>query len=309
MIKDGAGGEAVGSRRRQQPGFRFEAMPPAGEPRARTRPVLLVGTFLLLSATFTSTARAQDAALDARLTSFECKVTVYTADDPDGSEPVQDMPLEAGDKIVTGTKGRAEFSLDGESVVELGPNTEFTIGSLERRSAAFDLGLGSLLAKIKSGLFGDGGELQVRTASAVAAVRGTEFGVENSAEEGAHFGVFDEGKVAVKGASGGEVLLTPNQETSVLRGQRPQAARALRRFAAHRRRMIAVRRRIAVVRRNWRKLPAAKRQALRQKFVERRRALRERGINERAPNRRKLEKDRKKSLREILEDRRKRKER
>lgn len=251
---------------------------------------LLVPLFLMVLAP--RIVRADDNTLDARITDFQGSVKVITPDEPDGVAPSQDLPLEAGDRIVTGANGRVEIGVEGESVVELGPNTDFTADSLDRKTPVFGLGLGTLIGKIKAGLFGDGGELQVRTADAVAAVRGTEFGVENEGTGGSHVGVFDEGHVAVRGAVGGEVQLAPNQETSVFHGQRPQEVRALRRFLAHRQRMIAMRRRIVFLHRRWARLPPGKRRAMRQKMIQRRRVLR-----------------RRKTLREIMEEKRRRNQR
>jgi hypothetical protein len=117
----------------------------------------------------------------------------------------------------------------------------------------------------------------VRTPAAVASVRGTEFGVEVDGEETdqTHVGVFDEGKVAVAGASGEPELLKANQETSVRRGGRPMAAYQLRRFVRHRQFMRSFRKRAQAVRKGWRALAAAQRQQKRREMLQRLKQLRQ----------------------------------
>ena len=255
---------------------------------------VLVGILLTVCAGSANLVAAQDDAnLDARITSIEGSVTLYSSDAPDGEPAEEGVPVEAGDKIVTGAAGRCELGLDGESIVDLGANTQFTVTSLQRESAGFDLGLGSLVAKIKHGLFGSG-ELDVRTDSAVAAVRGTEFSVEKGPSGESHVGVFDEGQVAVRGAAGGEVQLSPNQETAVWKGRPPIPARKLQWLAARRRRLVRIRGRILVLRRRWARLPPARRRELRQKFFERRKALRrpKRKLREPIKDRRRERRDR-----------------
>lgn len=210
---------------------------------------------------------------DARLTAVSGEVTVYTADAP--TQPAAasvGMPLDEGDRVVVAAGGSAEVSLDGTSLLELGENADFTLTSLSRARAELSLALGSLLAKIQK--LGDD-RLQVRTPAAVAAVRGTEFGVDaGGAGAEARVGVFDEGRVEVTG-SGGMETLTPNQETSVRPGERPRPAAPLSgRFLARREAMRAAVRRLAVVRRGWRRVSAARRREFRRRaFARQRRAF------------------------------------
>jgi hypothetical protein len=116
----------------------------------------------------------------------------------------------------------------------------------------------------------------VRTATAVAAVRGTEFGVEVDGDE-THVGVFDEGKVDVSGEGGAAPeLLIANQETRVAKGGKPLHAYQLQRLMRHRALMRGHGRRLAAIRKNWKSLPADQRQELRKKALERMKERRKR---------------------------------
>ena len=121
----------------------------------------------------------------------------------------------------------------------------------------------------------------MRTPTAVAAVRGTEFGVDVAGEE-THVGVFDEGKVEVSGQSGETQTLQPNQETSVQRGRGPAKPYALKRLLRQRRRFAAFRRRALAMRRRWRRLAPARRRALRQRQLSRMRQRRQKLMKARA---------------------------
>jgi len=203
---------------------------------------------------------------DARLTAASGDVRVHPAD---GSEPVEgsaDMPLEEGDRVVTGEGASAEISLDGESLLTLSANSDFTLEKTARDESSFSLAFGSLLAKIQS--LG-ARRLSVRTPTSVAAVRGTEFGVDVEGADQSHVGVFDEGRVEVSGQGATEVL-TPNQETSVARGRPPLKPFALKRFVARRKMMRARIMRLQAVRKAWRQLPPGPRKRRRLKALRRR---------------------------------------
>jgi len=248
-------------------------------------------TFLAaaLAVFFALPAHAQDDAgadadkYDARITAVTGEVTVYPADgtsDPAAAD--EGTLLAEGDRVVVSSGSSAEISLDGSSLITLNENSDFTLSKLGRAEAELSLAFGSLLAKIQK--LGDG-RLQVKTPAAVAAVRGTEFGVDFAADGGdAHVGVFDEGRVEV-GGSGGMEVLTANQETSVRHGERPMHAEPLRRFLARREFMRASVRRLAVVHRGWRRIPARQRRAMRRaRLVRQRQAFRARPHGPRGPH-------------------------
>jgi hypothetical protein len=229
---------------------------------------------------FLGPAAAQDSGdrWDARVTAVTGEVVVHPAGGGDEVAADEGMPLEEGDRIVTSADSTAEISLDGGSLIALSADSDFTLENTRKDASIFSLTLGSLLAKIQK--LGTQ-SLSVRSPTSVAAVRGTEFAVDVEGEQ-SHVGVFDEGRVEVKSQAGGTEVLTPNQETSVARGQAPRKAAPLRRFAARRALMLAHVRRLAVVRRTWKAMPAAERREARAKALKRLRRRRLKRLQRRA---------------------------
>lgn len=221
-------------------------------------------------------AAAQEA-WDARVAAVSGDASVQPADGSPEVSAEEDMPLEAGDRIVVGEGGSAEVALDGESLITVRENSEFVIEKTAKAETSFFLKAGSLLAKIQKLA---SGRFAVRTPTAVAAVRGTEFGVETDGEE-THVGVFDEGKVEVSGQDGAPELLISNQETSVGKGRRPVAAFQLKRFVARRQLMRGHSRRISQIRGRWQALPPEARLEKRRKAMERMREHRRKAMERR----------------------------
>lgn len=218
-------------------------------------------TFLtILALTAALSTRAADR--EARLTRTEGVVAV-TSPEGDGAIALaegQDMPLEAGDRVRTGADGAAEITLDGETVMELGPSSDFTVHSLRRSRTFFGLDLGSVVASVKKLLPRE--KMEFKTPVAVAAVRGTELAVAQNPTGETTVGVFDEGQVEVRG-EGEPVRVGPNQETEVRRGKSPRAPRELRALAGIRERLGFLRERRPRLAKAWRLRPAADRRALR----------------------------------------------
>jgi hypothetical protein len=229
----------------------------------------------LAAALLAAPASAQDSGSDhwdARITAVTGEVVVHPAGGGDEVAGDVDMPLEEGDRVVTSAGATAEIALDGGSLISLREGTDFTLENTQKSASIFSVALGSIMAKIQK--LGSQ-SLSVRSPTSVAAVRGTEFAVD--VEDGqSHVGVFDEGRVEVKGQSGGMTVLTPNQETSVSRGLSPMRARPLQRFAARRELMRAHVQRLAAVRQNWKTMPMAQRRQMRSKALKR---LRQRRLN------------------------------
>jgi|GEM_PF-1031909 hypothetical protein len=201
---------------------------------------------------------------DVRLTRVEGTVYVHLLGQPDGQfAPAEaNAALEEGDEIRTGQDGTAEVAMDGESVIEVQPGSDFTVGSLAPAHTEFHLGLGALIAKLKSLLPSQ--QMRFDTPTAVAAVRGTELGLSQEENQPGHVGVFDEGHVAVSGVNGGgEVTVGPGQETELREGAAPALPHPLRALSARRARMDNVRGRAAQVGRGWRRRTPAEHRALR----------------------------------------------
>jgi hypothetical protein len=210
---------------------------------------------------------------EARLVGVSGTVYLHLHEHPDDEfvPAAADASLAAGDMVRTGSDGSAELALDGDSIIELGHGTDFIVNSLDSNQTEFHLGLGSLLAKLRSLTGAEG--MSFRTSNSVAAVRGTELGVA-SADDGqpTQVGVFDEGHVAVQSAgAAGEVQLGPGQETQALRGSAPAQAHPLRALAAGSGHMSMVRQRLSTVRRSWKPRSPAQQSAARGKLLGRKR--------------------------------------
>jgi hypothetical protein len=225
---------------------------------------------------FASHARAENpASWDARITQVEGDVVFYSADSEEGVPAEAGVPLEPGDRLETGQGARAEVALEADSLLELGGGTVFTVDSLKQEDAVFGLTLGSLVAKFRS-LVPSGRRARVRTPTAVAAVRGTEFGLEVSGQGETTVGVFDEGKVAVQATGAPEVqetILQANEETVVPRhmkgGRALLAVRSLSRLRGRMPRLERIRARRADLRRSWQSLPPARRIEARRAVIQR----------------------------------------
>lgn len=232
---------------------------------------ILASCLILSALALSAHAKEGGERWDARIVTASGEVTVHPADGSAEVAADDGMPLEQGDRVVTAAGAWAEIGFDGSSLVTLRENSDFTLERTETDSSSFRLSLGALVAKIES--LG-ARQLHVRTPTAVAAVRGTEFGVEVEPDQ-THVGVYDEGSVEVTGDAGGAETLAPRQETSVFRGKVPSKPIALRRFLLHRKLMMRNRTRLRDIRRRWKALPPEKRQELRGKIVERMRERRQ----------------------------------
>jgi len=213
-----------------------------------------------------------DQVWDARITRVEGEVVVFPAGEEEGSLADADTPIEAGDRIETGPDGRAELALEPDSVMELGTKTSFTVDSLEEEKSVVSLVLGSFVAKLKR-LASQERRFSLRLPTAVAAVRGTEFGAEVSEKGETSVAVFDEGKVGLRSlddAAVEETVLTPKDEVRLPpAGSRPQLkeidgkryyrVRRLRKLKKHRTRLTKLRARRAELRKDWRSMRKGRR--------------------------------------------------
>lgn len=206
---------------------------------------------------------------EARLVSASGEVYLHKAGSPEGEFIVVSTgtPLLAGDWLRVGLNGAAELMFDGATSVALSSGTDLALTSLARAGTELRLALGALTAKVSK--LGRGERFRVRTPVAVAAVRGTEFVVEQDENDGdSHVAVVDEGEVSVTAASGGEsVYVRQRQETSVRRDAAPEAPRALTRMRARAEAYVAFRARAAQSARAWTPSTAAARAQLRVRMV------------------------------------------
>jgi hypothetical protein len=132
-------------------------------------------------------------------------------------------PLVEGCWIKTGADGWAELTLDDHTRFTLANDTEFEITSFRldqsRREGVFNLSQGKMrasVAKFSGRLSG----VTVKSGTAVAGIKGTEFMMLSEGPANVFFG--NEGEVAVSGdGSGTQRSLTSNTMTQNTRGEEP----------------------------------------------------------------------------------------
>lgn len=219
-----------------------------------------------------SYSQSQAQSWDARLRVLSGTVMVRTVDKEEWSKVAGEMPLDPNDSVKTGADGQAEILLDDKGVVSLTRNTEVEVSSLEQEDAVLSLNLGAIVAKVKHFL-NDKHRFQVRTPSAVCAIRGTEFAVEHSvlSKESA-FGVFDEGKIEVSLPSEGgkppqEFMLEKNSEIVINPARKRFKVVQLFRMGRHRSVMGKVRKRLSALK-GWRPASAERRALLRENALK-----------------------------------------
>jgi len=137
--------------------------------------------------------------------------------------------VEVGDRLSTDATGRAKVVLEGDSVLDLAPDTEVTIerlGGHARRGmeAVLQLRRGTIRVWVGAAYAGRDGRYEVETPTAVVAARGAEFVVRyyTDAEVTEVFSVSGDvnvvGRLAVLG---GGVQVAAQQYTQVRRGGVP----------------------------------------------------------------------------------------
>jgi len=131
--------------------------------------------------------------------------------------------INEGAWIKTGDKGWVELTLADKSTFVLSNNTEFQVTSFllgkQKREGVFTLAQGKLRASVvKFG--GRQSGMSVKSGTAVAGIKGTEFLMLSQGQANVFFG--NEGKVGVSGElQGQQQLLTPDTMTQNTRGVTP----------------------------------------------------------------------------------------
>src|SRR5258708_25994365 len=161
--------------------------------------------------------------MDVRLTGIQGDVAVTTLDgDVKGPPPSYGaLCLEEGDSIRTQAGASAEIAFKDGSLIRLEENTAVHLRRLSPQNTFLALQNGVLLAKVQFEKK-EGQQFSVVTPSAVAAVRGTEFVVEETGSI-TRVGVLDEGHVVVQSPGfKKEIVMHCNQETQVKPGTPPR---------------------------------------------------------------------------------------
>ena len=179
---------------------------------------------LLITAFLVSFGAAETKAV---ISDLEGDVFVKKVNDAELNIAEIDMELADGDIIITKKGGKAEIVFDeNNSMITLLENTQLVLTKMENTRAEqntfIELIAGGIVNIINK-TTGIKKTFEVKTPFAVAAVKGTQFGVE-ALEKESNFGVF-EGEVAVNGidASGNpleETFVTENNECHIAQNQR-----------------------------------------------------------------------------------------
>ena len=176
--------------------------------------VFLFAAFLLMP----SMAMAGAGALDT----FSGAVFFMAKGGADWATAVKGVEVNAGDKIRTGSDGRALIVFGDGTKIMLGNDSELEISdymvSAKKRSAVYTLATGKVRAIVTK--FAGKSDIKVRTRTAVAGVRGTDFIVMNQGNANVMFG--NEGTVAASAAGGKDsVPLKAGQMTENTSGVTP----------------------------------------------------------------------------------------
>lgn len=135
----------------------------------------------------------------------------------------QGETISEGNWIKTGADGWVELTLNDKSRFTLADNTEFEVTSFlltkNRREGSFNLAQGKLRASVVK-LAGRQSGMTVKSGTAVAGIKGTEFLMLSQGPANVFFG--NEGTVGVSGeAKGPQQPLTANTMTQNTRGMTP----------------------------------------------------------------------------------------
>jgi hypothetical protein len=188
-------------------------------------------------------------------------------------EPHEGLPLEPGDHVRTGEDGTVELVMSDNALWILQPKSEVIVEHTETNAGHLDLADGRLIGRVDSGrTAGTVQEWEFDTPAAVVAIRGTEFGLSASRQEGTHLGVF-EGKVDMQAA---ETAAGPQPVTEVQTGhesvaQRGRPIQTFTKFSAGMSslavRRQTVRSRQKVIQDTWSPFTPSVRKELRRKYV------------------------------------------
>lgn len=172
-----------------------------------------VAVFLLISSP--AFASIGNIAKQSGATFFKAKAQKDWTSAVDGRE------LNQGDRLKTGDDGRIELSLNDGSKLSLGNSTELEITefllSKTKRNATVFLLQGKLRASVAS--FSGKTNMNIKTPTAVAGIKGTDFIAMNQGKANVFFG--QEGTVSVSGTDKERVALLPDTMTENTRGHTP----------------------------------------------------------------------------------------
>jgi len=208
----------------------------------------------------------------ARFGTIEGDVGFLSQGATEWREPQPGLPIESGDQIRTAEDSRVELHMTPNVLWVLEPDTQVVSERTDQRSGRLHLTAGVLLGKVDSQRTPIQQEWAFTTPAATMRVRGTEFVIHFSPQEGTRLAVM-EGVVEMQSA---ETIAGPQPVQRVLAGQegvsrrgkpleiRPEYSALVKPFTARR---ADLRKRMARHQQGWSYWTAKDREELRKKIV------------------------------------------
>lgn len=143
-----------------------------------------------------------------------------------------------GDAITAGADSRAKIIMSDKNVLNISPDSKITIAKYENnsqkgsRNVELKVDYGKVRASVEQQYDGEKNKFNIRTPTAVAGVRGTDFlagfNPQTRKTQVVTFsGVVAVGQAGANGQISNPVFVQPGQTTSVSEGQAPEAPKAL----------------------------------------------------------------------------------
>lgn len=144
----------------------------------------------------------------------------------------------SGDAIASGADSRAKIIMSDKNVINVSPDSKVTIAKYENnpskdtRNVELKVDYGKVRASVEQNYDGEKNKFNIRTPTAVAGVRGTDFiaGFNPQSRKTSivtFSGVVAVGTAGPNGQISNPVFVRPGQSTSVGEGQAPEAPKAV----------------------------------------------------------------------------------
>jgi hypothetical protein len=227
-----------------------------------------------------------DEDLQARVTRLKGTVYLHLEGRPDDEfiKAELNAPLESGDMVRTGTDGSAELTVDGHTVVQVSPNSDFVVDSLDPEETVFHVGVGKI--SVMTDTLPPDRHMEFETPLAVAVAGASQFGISYEEGTGSSFAVFGGAPISVRSNGGSEVVLGPNEGMNVPPGGNPAPPNKLKPSAIRGYHVVFLRRRFEYQREHWRVYEWRRWRRFRTRLAHRRRIKARRLAHVRASHRR-----------------------
>lgn len=143
-----------------------------------------------------------------------------------------------GDMITAGSDSRAKIVMSDKNVLNISPDSQMTIAKYESNAASgahnveLKVDYGKVRASVEQKYDGEKNQFNIRTPTAVAGVRGTDFltafnKANNTTQVTTFSGVVAVGQPGANGKISNPVYVKPGQTTNVMDGKAPEAPKAV----------------------------------------------------------------------------------